>query len=118
MICRICGSTAAKIRDGELDTAYASKRAHVDCAGHSEYRAVRPIDIEEERAKRGKNADFKDTVIVETPDAGVVSIEIVSQDYGETSASAHMNVADALTLAEMIISAAKKATGRRDDQNV
>lgn len=45
--CRICGGSGARVRASEIATARISGRAHVDCAGHSEYRAVTRAEIDE-----------------------------------------------------------------------
>ena len=45
MLCRICSSNDAKIREYELDTVIHSFRAHVDCNGHSHYRSVSREEI-------------------------------------------------------------------------
>lgn len=47
MRCNICGRMNAQIRAIELSTARHSLKAHVDCNGHSEYRAVSPSEIKE-----------------------------------------------------------------------
>lgn len=46
MNCRICGRQDARIRLCELNTARITKRAHVDCHGHSEYRSVTAADVD------------------------------------------------------------------------
>lgn len=46
MNCRICGRQDARIRLCELKTARITKRAHVDCNGHSEYRSVTVADVD------------------------------------------------------------------------
>ena len=40
MKCRICGINGARIRAGQEEIAKITGKAHVDCAGHSEYRCV------------------------------------------------------------------------------
>ena len=50
MKCGICGSNDAQIRLCEIETARITRRAHVDCWGHSEYRAVTLKEIEESAA--------------------------------------------------------------------
>jgi protein-arginine kinase activator protein McsA len=58
MKCNICGSNEAEIRPTELSTARHSLRAHVDCSGHSEYRAVSRADVEEaQRLTKGGDDD-------------------------------------------------------------
>jgi len=37
----------ALVRECEIETAKITRRAHVDCGGHGEYRAVSHKDIEE-----------------------------------------------------------------------
>jgi len=46
MNCRICGRQDARIRLCELNTARITKRAHVDCHGHSEYRSVTAAEVD------------------------------------------------------------------------
>lgn len=46
MKCRICGRQDARIRLCELKTARITKRAHVDCNGHSEYRSLTVAEID------------------------------------------------------------------------
>jgi hypothetical protein len=46
MNCRICGKQDARIRLCELKTARITKRAHVDCSGHSEYRSVTAAEVD------------------------------------------------------------------------
>ena len=46
MNCRICGRQDARIRLCELNTARITKRAHVDCHGHSEYRSVAAAEVD------------------------------------------------------------------------
>lgn len=47
MRCHLCGRMDALIRGIELPVARFTLRAHVDCKGHSEYRAISPEDIAE-----------------------------------------------------------------------
>ena len=47
MRCHFCGRTDALIRGIELPVARFTLRAHVDCKGHSEYRAVSHKEVEE-----------------------------------------------------------------------
>lgn len=47
MNCRICGRQDARIRLCELNTARITRRAHVDCHGHSEYRSVTAAEVDE-----------------------------------------------------------------------
>ena len=46
MNCRICGRQDARIRLCELNTARITRRAHVDCHGHSEYRSVTAAEVD------------------------------------------------------------------------
>jgi len=46
MYCRICGRQDARVRLCELKTARITKRAHVDCHGHSEYRSVTVAEVD------------------------------------------------------------------------
>ena len=52
MNCRICGRQDARIRLCELNTARITKRAHVDCHGHSEYRSVTVAEVDEAAERR------------------------------------------------------------------
>ena len=53
--CRICGRDDAKMREREIRTARITHRAHVDCAGHSEYRHVTDCEIDEAEYQRDAN---------------------------------------------------------------
>ena len=47
MRCFICDSDKAMIRQYEIQCAYHTGRAHVDCEGHSQYRPVNRSEISE-----------------------------------------------------------------------
>ena len=50
--CVHCGASDAAVRPCERDAARITGRAHVDCRGHSVYRAVTRAEIGEERRRR------------------------------------------------------------------
>jgi len=63
MNCRICGRQDARIRLCELNTARITKRAHVDCHGHSEYRSVTAAEVDAaigERIRHNTKAHFSE----------------------------------------------------------
>ncbi len=72
MNCRICGRQDARIRLCELNTARITKRAHVDCYGHSEYRSVAAAEVDAAIGERiSHNASGERCAVAHTLD-GVV----------------------------------------------
>ena len=51
MQCHICGSESAIICKSEIETTKITRRAHVDCDGHSQYRGVGFEEIEESESR-------------------------------------------------------------------
>lgn len=45
--CHFCGRNGAVVRLNEIAIARTSRRAHVDCHGHSQYRPVTVAEIDE-----------------------------------------------------------------------
>ena len=43
--CWICGEQTGKIRDCEVETAKITRRAHVDCCGHTQYRVISASEL-------------------------------------------------------------------------
>jgi len=59
MYCAICRKDReeAHIRECELDVAAISGRAHVDCSGHSMYRAVSKEEVADELERRKEDEE-------------------------------------------------------------
>jgi hypothetical protein len=49
-VCQFCGRKDAVIREEELETAAITGRAHVDCEGHAQYRALTHSELLSVRA--------------------------------------------------------------------
>lgn len=49
--CRFCGREGAAVRASELGVAAITGRAHVDCQGHAQYRALTPEEHRQVKAR-------------------------------------------------------------------
>ena len=63
MECYVCGRKDARVRDGQRGVALMTQRGHVDCVGHSQYRALTWCEVtllQGEALVRGamREADF------------------------------------------------------------
>lgn len=93
MRCNLCGSMDAQIRECELSVARYSLRAHVDCNGHGQYRAISPEDIAEtkrlialERKAREERNKREERRIAAAPDMYEL-ISDLSQAYDDNQSS-------------------------------
>lgn len=79
MRCNICGSMDADIRRIELQVAQITKKAHVDCNGHSQYRPVTRKELQQAIDKETRI----NTALPEMLDL----IQHLSQSYDDSKSS-------------------------------